>query len=178
MLFRLAVAVAAAVIATVRSTVTDCSVPSAPFKISRLALRPDPPVSGQTVALDLEFTNTGPDITPANAGIAATSISINGLPYSDAKPLCEDTACPIVSGFNNRTSETTWPDVTGKVVSTIRWTDAANAELLCIQTTVRVGASPRLRARAMLYAPHYYHLHSVEEDDNTTCPLLPYLPSD
>lgn len=154
MLFRL-IAAATAALLTATASIVDCSAPAAPFKISRLALRPDPPVPGLPVALDLEFTNTGPEITPANAGMATNSIVLNGLPYSDSKPLCDDTACPLVVGFNNRTSETTWPDVTGKVVSTIRWTDAASAELLCIQTTVRVG--------------------SLRGSSTTTAPLLPFL---
>lgn len=157
MLFRLVAAVAAAA-AAVTASILDCSAPDAPFKISKLALHPDPPVPGLNVTLELEFTNNGPEITPANAGTAATSITLNGLPYFDSKPLCEDTPCPLVVGFNNRTSETAWPlDVTGKVVSTIRWTDSAAAELLCIQTTVRVGS---LRGRS---------------DSTTTAPLLPFL---
>ena len=175
MLFRLLTGIVAAV-ATAVASVSDCSTPTAPFKISRLALRPDPPTPGLPVALDLEFSNTGPEITSANAGVAATSITLNGLPFTDSKPLCDDTACPIVVGFNNRSSETTWPDVTGKVVSTIRWTDAANTELLCIQTSVRVGASPVLRGQrrpstALVLPFATQHKHEEAPDNSTMCPL-------
>jgi len=173
MLFRL-VAVATAALLTATASILDCSAPDAPFKISRLSLRPDPPTPGLPVALDLEFTNTGPEITPANAGSASTTVTLNGLPFSDSKPLCDDTACPIVVGFNNRSSETTWPDVTGKVVSTIRWTDAADAELLCIQTTVRVGSlrgtglDSTTSTAVMLPFLNRQHTHF---DNSTMCPL-------
>jgi hypothetical protein len=175
MLLRLIAVVAAAASAAI-ATITDCSAPTAPFKISRLALRPDPPTPGLPVVLDLEFSNSGPEITPANAGVAATVITLNGLPFSDSKPLCDDTACPIATGFNNRSSETTWPDVTGKVVSTIRWTDAADTELLCIQTTVRVGAPPVLRGQrrpslALALPFVFQHKHESAPDNSTMCLL-------
>jgi hypothetical protein len=175
MLFRLLTAVAATAAAAF-SSIVDCGGPGASFAITKLALRPDPPIPGLPVALVLEFTNNGPEV---NAGTVATTITLNGLPYSDSKPLCDDTACPIVPGFNNRTSETTWPDITGKVVSTIRWSDAQEAELLCIQTTVRVGTGS-LRGgggdstTTALMLPFYNqkHYHMAPANNSTMCAIF------
>jgi len=172
-------AAATAALSVVTASITDCSTPDSLFKISRLAIRPDPPVPGLPVALDLEFMNTGPEITLANAGVASTSITLNGLPYSYYRPLCDDTACPIVVGYNNRTGETAWPDFTGKLVSTIRWSNAADAELLCIQTTLHVGERPRLRAHAhrppALQFPFslWKHYHLEAPKNSTMCNIFP-----
>ncbi len=126
------------------ASITDCG---SAFQITSLGLYPDPPLLGQQVYMDLQFNNNGPAISD---GTVYTSLTYNGLPIAvDPKPLCEDTACPIQTGYNNRSTATTWPDSgTGKITSQIKWVAAgatgAGETLLCIQTVVKVAA-PSLR---------------------------------
>jgi len=116
------------------ATIIDSDTSSV-FRPTVLGLTPDPPVPDQPVYLSLIFDNPGVDVTD---GTVTTLINVNGLPYSDSKPLCEDTACPIVTGSNNRSAVSTWPSVTGKILSTIKWTGVNGESLLCIQTSVKV----------------------------------------
>jgi hypothetical protein len=85
--------------------------------------------------MTVEFQNPGNTIT---SGTAHRTVSLNGLPVTDETvALCnEATECPLTTGFNNRSSTTTWPDVSGKIASTIRWFDDRDEELLCIKTVV------------------------------------------
>jgi hypothetical protein len=87
----------------------------------------------------VEFENPG---APIAYGTAKRTVSLNGLPVVDeVVALCPDaTTCPLTTGFNNRSVTSTWPDITGKVVSTIRWYDESAAELLCIKTSVTVSS--------------------------------------
>ncbi len=93
----------------------------------------------------VEFENPGPEVT---GGKVTTTLSLNYIPIpADIKPLCEGTECPIVPGFNNRSTSSVWPDtVSGKVNSKIVWTDMDGTPLLCIQmsTTVKVDNSAAL----------------------------------
>lgn len=116
------------------ATIRDCDTTSV-FRPTVLGLSPDPPVPDQPVYLSLIFDNPGPEVVD---GTVTTLLNVNGLPYSDSKPLCEDTECPIVTGSNNRSAVTTWPSVTGKVSSTIKWTGVNGEALLCIETVVKV----------------------------------------
>jgi hypothetical protein len=55
--------------------------------------------------------------------------------------LCVNTPCPITSGFNDRSTNSTWPDVKGTIVSTITWTAFDNTQLLCIKVTLKTAQS-------------------------------------
>lgn len=150
MLRRLVSAVALAATATLAS-ITNCGSPAARLQLTRLDLFPDPPAPGEEVFMAVEFQNPGASVTH---GTAKRTVTLNGLPVVDETVgLCPDaTECPLASGFNNRSATSTWPDVTGKVVSTIRWYDESAAELLCIKTSVNVASAHRLRG---------HHHHSV-----------------
>lgn len=115
-------------------SITDCD-PTSVFRPTQLGLYPDPPVSDQPFYLTNIFDNTGAEV---NDGIVHTTVSINGIPYSETKALCEDTTCPILTGINNRSAESMWPSVTGKIQSTIKWTGVSGESLLCLQTTVKI----------------------------------------
>jgi hypothetical protein len=129
--------------AATRASISDCG---SAFQITQLALAPDPPVRGQPVYLTLLFNNNEP--APVTDGSATTAITLNGLPISPSvSPLCEATACPIPLGANNRSTNTTWPDVAGKIISRLTWEDPAGNILLCLLTQVKVlavcAAAPR-----------------------------------
>jgi hypothetical protein len=145
--------------AVTTATITDCGGPAARFQLTRLELFPDPPSPGEEVFMAVEFENPGQAV---ERGSVKRSLTLNGLPVVDETvALCPDaTACPLTVDFNNRSATSTWPDITGKVVSTIRWYDETAAELLCIKTSVTVSpsssssASYRLRGSRPHTHPH------------------------
>lgn len=121
-----------------QSIITDCNTTSI-FRPTEISLNPDPPVVGAPIYMTVKFENVGPEIT---AGTAVTSVTLNGLPFSPStEPLCQNTACPIQAGLNDRSTSSTWPDVRGKVVTQSVWTNEDGENLLCLQTTVKVGDS-------------------------------------
>ena len=116
--------------------IKDCDTSSV-FRPTQLALTPDPPVPGKPIRLTLIFDNTGSEITE---GKVYTTLSVNYIPVSPTtEPLCENTACPIVSGINDRSTETTFPSVSGIIKSRVVWTGREEQSLLCIETTFKVG---------------------------------------
>jgi hypothetical protein len=79
----------------------------------------------------------GPEITD---GTVTTSVSVNYIPMAPSTgPLCENTACPIVPGANDRSTETTFPSVTGLIRSKVVWKSAQGQSLLCIDTSFKVA---------------------------------------
>jgi hypothetical protein len=122
-----------------RASISDCG---SAFQITQLALSPDPPVRDQPVFLTLAFNNN--EAAPVSAGTATTEITLNGLPISpSSSPLCDATACPIPLGANNRSTNTTWPAVSGKIISRLTWADPAGKTLLCLLTQVKVGSTTK-----------------------------------
>lgn len=122
-----------------RAAISDCG---STFQITQLSLVPDPPIQDQSVFLTLVFNNNEP--ATISAGTATTSIAFNGLPLSPTvQPLCEVTDCPILQGVNNRSTNTTWPAVSGKIISRLTWEDLTGKILLCLLTQVKVGSMLR-----------------------------------
>ncbi len=120
------------------ATIKDCD-SSSQFKLTDLALYPDPPKRGEQVYMTVIFNNPGPEITD---GKVTTSVTLNGIPFTPStKPLCEDTECPLTVGINNRSTMSVWPStVSGKINSKIQWHDTNGKSLLCIQTSVSVSS--------------------------------------
>jgi hypothetical protein len=120
------------------ATIKDCNTASV-FRPTQLAVYPDPPVPGQPVKLTLIFDNPGPQI---DDGTVTTTLSVNFIPFSPStNPLCDNTKCPIITGSNDRSTESIWPDVTGVVKSKITWNGPNNEQLLCIDTAFKVPTS-------------------------------------
>ena len=121
--------------ATNTVTVSDCGV-NPILKITDLAFLPTVPVAGQNGTLfthyDVPYEITG--------GIAKYTCTLNGFPVlSDTKDLCTETACPIVAGHHDDTSESPIPDVKGTIVCKIKWETTKAEELLCIQTKFQLA---------------------------------------
>lgn len=136
-----------------RASISDCG---SAFQITQLSLTPDPPVQNQLVFLNLAFNNNEPAVV--YAGTATTSITLNGLPLSPStQPLCEATACPILQGANNRSTNTTWPVVSGKIISRLTWEDSVGKILLCLLTQVKVGQMRPTTAVIPYVAPQCIH---------------------
>jgi hypothetical protein len=123
----------------VDANIKDCSSGNSLFDFTDLALKPDPPVPGQQVAMTVRFRNEGGTL---DDGTVTTSITLNFIPFTPSiEPLCTNTKCPILNGLNDRSTIGTTPSsIQGKVVTKIVWTAVNGSELLCIQTTFSLGA--------------------------------------
>lgn len=120
------------------AAIKDCD-PSSVFRPTQLAITPDPPIPGQSVKLTLLFDNPGEEITE---GTVTTTLSVNFLPFAPTTTsLCENTACPIITGTNDRSTETTFPDVTGIIKSRVTWMGPEGESLLCIDTSFKVSTN-------------------------------------
>jgi hypothetical protein len=130
------------------ATITDCGNGASLFQITKLALTPDPPVIGKDIFLTLIFEN--PD-TVIEDGSATTNIAINGIPYPpSSQDLCEATACSISVGTNDRSTSSVWPELSGKIDTTIQWKKPSGELLLCIRSVVKVAATPNLRGNSTI----------------------------
>lgn len=137
-------AIAAAALAGIAAaTISDCDKASR-FRPTELAVTPDPPVANQPVAMTVKFDNPGAEVTD---GTVTTSVTLNFIPFQPSEePLCQNTACPITPGANDRSTSSTWPDgVSGTVVTKSVWKGVDGESLLCVQTKFAVGAAARLR---------------------------------
>jgi hypothetical protein len=125
------------ILAISQASIKDCN-PNSILRPTQLSVTPDPPVPGQAVKLTLIFDNPGPEI---NDGTVTTSLSINYIPFSPTtQPLCTSTNCPIITGSNDRSTESTWPSVTGIVKSRVLWIGPNDEQLLCIDTLFKVSS--------------------------------------
>lgn len=95
---------------------------------------PESPKPGDLVTLSFAYDL----LKPVTAGTAVYSVSLNGIPFNTKEDLCTQTECPKDPGTYIEWSQSTFPQVSGKVVSTIQWLDQDNAEIVCIQYSVRV----------------------------------------
>jgi len=129
---------------TTRANISDCSSGSSLFQIINLGLSPTNPVSNQPLYMTVEFTNPGPEITD---GTVTTSITYNFIPFAPSvEPLCVNTQCPLVNGFNDRSTNSTWPgSLKGSVTSKIVWTSVDQQVLLCIQISVKSSDTKNIR---------------------------------
>lgn len=134
--------------------IVDCSNGGSLFKVTELALSPDPPIRGKQVDMIVKFDNPGSEISE---GSVTTSISLNYIPFQPStEALCTSTICPLVSGPNDRSTNSVWPDsVSGIVSSKIVWKGVDDSELLCIQINTKVAATEKLRPR-----PNYNQTHA------------------
>lgn len=159
MLLRLFSALALFVGAT--ATIKDCDTLSV-FRPVTLGLSPDPPVRGAPVYMAVEFENPGSIVTD---GTVTTAVSLNYIPLTPStEPLCENTECPIVTGFNNRSTSSVWPDtVSGKITSKITWTDPAGRSLLCIQLTANVAKMEKATSNSTTVVPYKCKLRGTAQ---------------
>lgn len=127
----------------VHASIKDCSSGASVLKLTDLGLNPATPVSGQPLDMTVKFDNPGAEI---NDGTVVTTVSVNQIPLSPTtEPLCINTQCPIVTGANDRSTASTWPDVKGHITSKITWTRTDGSNLLCIQITVDVAEGEKNR---------------------------------
>jgi len=120
------------------ASIQDCNTSSI-FQITKLGLVPDSVSAGDQVDMTVQFNNTGSNIVD---GLVKTSVTYNFIPLSPSEEaLCSNTECPLVSGFNDRSTSNPWPSgLSGTVSSTIVWTLNEDM-LLCIKLSVKSKAT-------------------------------------
>jgi hypothetical protein len=163
---RLIALVYAFIMAGADATITNCGSGSR-FDLTTLALNPDPPIPGKQVDMTVHFTNPGNIMTD---GTATTSVTLNFIPFQPTvKSLCEDTQCPILTGPNDRSTSSTWPDtVTGTISSKIVWTDTDGSELLCISIKTKVAATTQ---KSLRYDYNQTHANEIATALNLNSPV-------
>ena len=125
------------IVAAVANTVRDCSSGASVFKFLTASLTPDPVVRGQDTTLSLSCQI--PDGVTVTAGTAEYGFTFNGIPFTPTiEDLCSQVACPLTAGLYSNSTTTPFPDVSGKIVSTIKWFDTSKTLLYCLETTVKV----------------------------------------
>jgi hypothetical protein len=150
------------------ATITDCSNGASVLKLTELGLNPATPVRGQPLDMTVKFDNPGPEIVD---GTVTTSVTLNFIPFQPTvEALCSNTQCPLVTGANDRSTSSIWPDnVSGSIVSKIVWTGVDGSQLLCIQIKTNVGNVPKLRGRSnytqedAVNLAYMWHPNTVEE---------------
>ena len=125
----------------VAATYRNCGSSSDLAKNLVISIVPDSPVAGQEVTTtfdyDLEQVITG--------GTASYGFTFNGIPFSPTvNDLCTEQAggccpdpCPLGVGHHTDKSISTFPAVSGKIITTIKWTDQTTQPILCVEWTVK-----------------------------------------
>jgi hypothetical protein len=128
------------------ASVKDCSNGASVFQLTDLSLTPSTPVRGQNLDMTVIFNNPGTEITD---GTVTTTVTLNFIPFQPTvEALCTNTQCPLVSGTNDRSTYSVWPDnVSGSITSKIEWTALDGTQLLCIQINAKVAAPEGMRFR-------------------------------
>jgi hypothetical protein len=141
------------------SSISDCSSGTSLFQLTDLALTPDPPVTNEPLHMTVVFNNPGAEV---NSGTVTTSVTLNWIPFSPStEALCTNTQCPLVTGLNDRSTSSTWPDnVNGNVQSKIEWIADDGSQLLCIKISAKVAADANSTGH-LRGGPVYSQEHAV-----------------
>ncbi len=125
------------VIAGANADVVDCGAGKSVFVPTKLGLEPANPKAGDETYMTVVFNNPGPEITD---GTVTTSVTYNFIPFAPStEALCSNTQCPLVTGSNDRSTNSVWPDVSGRVDTHIEWTATDGTLLLCLDVKVQTA---------------------------------------
>jgi len=104
-------------------------------------------VAGQNVTLSVEYTVPDGYYLPAGGGNVLYDVTVNFVPLPQSvAPLCSVIPCPLAPGVYFNETVSAWPSgLTGKMTSKIRWKDANDALLACIQIS---GSLSRAKNKA------------------------------
>jgi hypothetical protein len=123
--------------AATATTIRDCSSGTSVFKFLTASLTPDPVIRGQDATLSLSCQI--PDGIAITGGTAQYGFTFNGIPFSPTtQDLCSQVACPLLPGLYSNSTTSPFPDVGGKIITTIKWFDENDTLLYCLETTVKV----------------------------------------
>lgn len=118
-------------------SVRDCSNGLGRAPLIGFGSTPETPAPGDNVSLWVAYDLPAPAIT---GGSATYKFTLNGIPFTPTvDDLCTQTKCPKEVGVNNESSWSIFPSgISGKIVSSIAWTDQNNDLVWCVETTWRV----------------------------------------
>jgi hypothetical protein len=131
-----------AFLTTSLGSIKDCSNGLSILKPTKLEISPPNAVGGEVLNMIVELNNPGAEI---NDGIVTTSMAYNFIPLDPTvEPLCINTQCPLVTGFNNRSTSNVWPkDIAGTIKTKIQWTDISGNDLLCLDLVIKSSKNLR-----------------------------------
>lgn len=115
--------------------VRDCGGPYDTASITSIDFAPTNVAPGVATQLSVGYNLS----VPITGGTATYTAVFNGIPLSPTvDDLCTQTVCPKAAGSNMEVSKSTFPDVSGKILSTIEWADQENRTVWCVQLTFKV----------------------------------------
>ena len=153
-------------LSTALGSIQDCSNGASLLKLTTLDLIPAVPIIGQPVVMTVQFNNPGPAIT---SGTATTAIKYSFIPLTPTvEDLCVATPCPLTTGFNDRSTNSTWPDITGNLETTITWKGTDGSELLCIKVSIK-------KNRFRLRGKNISDLTFFKDNGTGSCPATDFL---
>jgi hypothetical protein len=119
------------------TSIRDCGNGQGRAALLAFDSQPTSPKPGDTVTLWVAYDLPAPEIT---GGTATYSFTYNGIPFPPTvNPLCDDTACPKLTGFNNESSYSEFPSgLSGKITSSVKWVDQNDELVWCVETTWKV----------------------------------------
>jgi hypothetical protein len=119
--------------------VENCNANSV-FLIKEVNIQPVVPIIGTNITITTMFES----LIEVNDGYAKYECNLNGLPYNTLDSLCTQTTCPIILGTHTEYSVMACPDITGKLLCYIRWTNTESTEeYLCIKFILKINGSLR-----------------------------------
>jgi hypothetical protein len=126
---------------TLLATYRNCGSSSDLAKNLVISIVPDAPKPGQDVTTTFDYDLD----TVITGGTATYGFSFNGIPFSPTvNDLCVEQAggccpdpCPLGIGHHSDKSITTFPSVSGKIITTIKWADQDGSQILCVEWTVK-----------------------------------------
>jgi hypothetical protein len=144
------VGLALLLLAGANADVVDCGAGKSVLVPTKLGLEPANPKAGDETYMTVVFDNPGPEITD---GTVTTSVTYNFIPFAPStEALCSNTQCPLVTGSNDRSTSSVWPDVSGRVNTHIEWTATDGTLLLCLDVKVQTAA--KMAAKGLRGAPN------------------------
>lgn len=119
------------------TSIRDCGNGNGRAALLAFDSQPATPKAGDNVTLWVAYDLPAPEIT---GGTATYSVTYNGIPFPPTvHPLCDETACPKYTGFNNETSSSLFPSgISGKITSSVKWIDQNDDLVWCVETTWKV----------------------------------------
>jgi hypothetical protein len=126
---------------TLLATYRNCGSSSDLAKNLVISIVPDAAKAGQDVTTTFDYDLD----TVITGGTATYGFSFNGIPFSPTvNDLCVEQAggccpdpCPLGIGHHSDKSITTFPSVSGKIITTIKWADQDGSQILCVEWTVK-----------------------------------------
>ena len=112
--------------------VSDCSKPSALFKLTSMSFLPDPPVKGQNSSLILSMSVP----SSVSGGSAIYTVTYNSIPLTPTTDnLCSvaPAGCPIMPGTLDTVSSIPFDgSLSGSLNFKIEWKDLDAGQLMCV----------------------------------------------